>query len=48
MSSSAHVNNKKEDILGLAEGPIHVLDGTTLTAEKNIQSISLKIIRNFV
>ena len=34
MSSSAHVDNKKKDILILGEGPAPGLDGTTLTAEK--------------
>ena len=35
MSSSVHVDYKKKDILVLGEGPTQVLDGTTLTAEKN-------------
>ena len=48
MSSSVHVDNKKKDILILGEGPTQGLDGTTITAEKNIQLILLKIIRNFV
>ena len=48
MSSSVHIDNKKKDILILGEGPTQGLDGTTLTAEKNIQSTLLKIIRNFV
>ena len=34
MSSSAHVDNKKKDILILAKGPTQGSDGTTLTAEK--------------
>ena len=34
MSSSVHGDNKKKDILILAETPTQVLDGTTLTAEK--------------
>ena len=34
MSSSVHVDNKKQDILIFCEGPIQGLDGTTLTAEK--------------
>ena len=46
MSSSLHIDNKK--ILILGEGPTQGLDGTTLTAEKNIQSILRKIIRSFV
>ena len=34
MSSSVHVDNKKNDILILGEGPTQGLEGTTLTAEK--------------
>ena len=34
MSSSAHIDNKKKDILILGEGPTQGLDGTTLTVEK--------------
>ena len=34
MSSSVHVDNKKEDISILVEGPTQGLNGTTLTAEK--------------
>ena len=34
MSSSVHVDNKKEDISILGEGPTQGLNGTTLTAEK--------------
>ena len=34
MSSSAHVDNKKKDILILGEGPVQGLDDTKLTAEK--------------
>ena len=34
MSSSAHADNKKKDILILGEDPTQGLDGTTLTAEK--------------
>ena len=45
MSSSLHIDNKK--ILILGEGHTQGLDGTTLTAEKNIQSILWKIIRSF-
>ena len=33
MSSSVHVDNKKEDNLVLGEGPTQGLDSTTLTAE---------------
>ena len=35
MSSSAHVDNKKKDILIIGEVPTTELDDTTLTAEKN-------------
>ena len=48
MSSSVHVDNKNKDILILGEGPTQELDDTTLTAEKCIQLILLKIVRNFV
>ena len=41
MSSSLHVDNKKIYILILGEGPTQGIDGTTLTAEKNIQLILL-------
>ena len=34
MSSSVHVDNKKNDILVLGEVPAQGLDDTTLTAEK--------------
>ena len=34
MNSSAHVDNKKKDILILGKGPTQELNGTTLTAEK--------------
>ena len=34
MSSSVHVDNKKNNILILGEGPTQGLDGTTLTAGK--------------
>ena len=34
MSSSVHVDHKKQDMLILGEGPTQGLDGTTLTAEK--------------
>ena len=33
MSSSAHVHNKKKDILVLGEGPAQGLDGTAITVE---------------
>ena len=32
---SIHIDNKKNDILILGEGPTQGLDGTTLTVEKN-------------
>ena len=48
MSSSVHVDNKKKDILILGESPTQGLDGTTLTAEINIQLILQKIIKSFV
>ena len=34
MSSSAHVDNKKKDILILGEGPTEAWDDTTLAVEK--------------
>ena len=39
MSSSVHVDNKKQDILILGEGSTQGLDGTTLTAEKKYSII---------
>ena len=39
---------EENNILILGEGSTKGLDGTTLTAEENIQLILLKIIRNFV
>ena len=33
MSSCAHIDNRKKDILILGEGPTQGLDDTTLTAE---------------
>ena len=36
MRSSVHVDNRKKNILILNEGPTQRLDGTTLTAEKNV------------
>ena len=47
-SSLMHVDKKKKDILFFGEGPIQGLDGTTLTAQKNIQSALLKITQTFV
>ena len=35
MSSSAHINNKKKNILALGKGPTEGLEHT-LTAEKNV------------
>ena len=43
MSSSTKIDNKKKDILILGKGLEH-----TLSAEKNIQLISPKIIQNSV
>ena len=40
MSSSAHIDNNKRDILVLGKGPIQELEHT-LTAEKCIQLILL-------
>ena len=34
MSTSVHDDDKGKDILILGKGPMQVLDGTTLTAEK--------------
>ena len=51
MNSSVHVdnkNNKKKYILVLDEGPAQGLDSTTLTAEKKIQLVLLKIIKSFI
>ena len=48
MSSSAHVDSKKEDILILGEGPTQGLDYTTLTAEKSIQLILPSITKSSV
>ena len=48
MSSSVHIDNKKKDVLILGECHTQRLDGTTLTAEKSIQLISLLVKENFV
>ena len=48
MSSSVHVDSKKEDILILGEGPTQGLDYTTLTAEKSIQLILPSITKSSV
>ena len=37
MTSSVHVDNKKKDILIFGEGHTQGVEGTTLTAEKNIK-----------
>ena len=47
-SYSVHVDNKKKDILILAEGPMPGVDGTTLTLVKNIQLILLLVEENIV
>ena len=39
MISYVHVDNKKKYILILDEGPTQGLEDTTLSAEKNIQSV---------
>ena len=44
MTSSAHINNKKKDILVLGKGPTQGLEHT-LTAEKCIQLILQKKIK---
>ena len=36
MSSSVHVDNKNKYILILGEGTAQMLDGTTVTPEKNV------------
>ena len=40
--------NKRKYILILGEGPTQGLDGTTLTAEKNIQSTLLSLEKKFL
>ena len=47
MSSSVHVDHKKEIIQLLGEGPTQELDDTTLTTEKNIQLILVRLKINF-
>ena len=47
MSSSMHADNKKKDVLILLECPAQGLNDTTVTAEKSVQLISLKIIKKF-
>ena len=46
MSSSAHVENRKKNVLILWKGPTDVLDDTTLTAEKEY-AINLTKNKNF-
>ena len=48
MSSSVHVENKKQDIPILGKGPTQGLGDTTLTSEKSIQLISLRLEANFL
>ena len=48
MSSSVHANYRKNDILILGEGPKQGLDGTTLAAEKSIQSTLQSLEKHFV
>ena len=48
MSSSVLVGNKKKYILVLGEGPTQGLGGKTLTSEKRIQLIVLKITQKSV
>ena len=38
MSSSAHIDNRKKDILNIGKGLTQGLDNTTLTAEKEYAS----------
>ena len=47
MSSSAHIDNKKKNILVLGIGPTQRLEHT-LTVEKSFQLILLLRIKNFV
>ena len=48
MSSSIHLDNQKEDILILGEGPTLGSNDTPLTAEKTIKLILLWLGTNFV
>ena len=48
MSSSLPVDNKKKDILTLSQVPTQRLDDTTLTAEKDIQSLLLSLGKKIV
>ena len=45
MSSSVHIDNKKENIQIIGEGPIQELDDTTLTTEKKY-SINFSATKN--
>ena len=47
MSSSVHVDNKGKYILVIGKGHTQRLDGSTLTAGKNIQLILLVLDKNF-
>ena len=48
MNSYVHVDNKKKHILIPGAGPTQGLDDTALIAEKNIQSILLKLGKSFI
>ena len=48
MSSSVHANNKTKNILVFGKDFVQGLDNTKIYAEKCIQSIFLKVVRNFV
>ena len=45
VSSSAHIDNKENNILILGEGPTQGLYDITLTAKKNIWSMLLKMVK---
>ena len=48
MSSSTKIDNKEKDILILGKGPTQGLGEHSLSAEKYIRLILLKLIQNFV
>ena len=48
MNSSLFIDNKGKDILILGKGPTQGLGEHSLSAEKCIQLILLKLIQNFV
>ena len=48
MGSSVNANNNTKNKFFFGKGIKQGLDDTTLTAEKNIQLISLDVIQNFV